>query len=523
MPTSLLGVLNMSTQSLANNQTALTVVSNNISNMNNSTYSKQSVKLNAIPGYDTYNWCSSIGSLQIGHGAEITAIQRNRAQWLDNYYREQNTSYGYYNQLGSMANNIENMLNNELSSTGLQKKLSDFFAASQSLSNEPTNNAYRIAYSKAAQAVADELNSMSSTLNTLRTQAVGDINDPDSFESSQIKMNVDDLNKKLSMLADVNGKIAQSNASGSASNDLLDQRDALLDEISTMVPLTVTENENNTVNIIIDNKTVVKGGEQKLTLQAVQTTDDDNPVKIQLVDKDGNVKSDDISGSLKSGSLKAIMEMGGTDELSYKFVLNKLDEIANAFAAEMNNIQTGVLNIDGVTTDAYCLSADGKTLVKSTTNMFVSKDGNPINAGNIKVNDAIMDDPHLIAAARGDNTLDGSSAIGNTKNMDLFNKLEGTPLAGLSYMGVVGSNQTLSDFITSLVSDIGSKLQNVKTSATSQKSVVEQAASSRGAYTGVNLNEELSDLIKYQRSYEASARVFNAASELMKLLTQLGA
>jgi flagellar hook-associated protein 1 FlgK len=72
-----------------------------------------------------------------------------------------------------------------------------------------------------------------------------------------------------------------------------------------------------------------------------------------------------------------------------------------------------------------------------------------------------------------------------------------------------------------LVSSIGSKIESVNSATTAQSSVVTQAQSKRAEKVGVNLNEELSDLIKYQRAYEASARVFSVASELMQTLVNL--
>lgn len=519
MGTSLFGVLNMSQQSLANSQTALSVVSNNISNMNSTGYSKQTVVTNAIPAYDTYNWCSSVGSLQIGHGAEVVSVQRSRAQWLDNYFRDQNTSSGYYSQLGSMTNNVENMLNDELSSTGLQQKLSDFFTASQSLTSDPTNNAYRIAFLNSAQGVSNLLNSMSSELTTLRSQAVGTVNDADSFNNSLINMNTEEFNSKLSQLATVNGDIAQSMASGSANNDLLDKRDVILDDLSKMMPLTVTSNTNGTVNVLINNQTVVKGGEQVLTVKAIQTNNDADPVKIQLIEKDGKIKDDDISEYMTDGSLKAIIDSATDEDLSYQSVLKELDKFANAFATEINKIQTGT-GADG--SSPYCLSADGKKLIKSTENMFVTSDGTAaFTAANIKISDTVKNNPNLVATARGDDTID-VNAVGNTKNMELFNKLADTQIDGLSLEGVVNGKQTLSAFITSLVSDVGSKVQTVTAATESQASVLEQATTQRSSYTGVDLNQELSDLIKYQRSYEASARIFNVATQLTQLLTQLG-
>ena len=517
MSTSLQGILNMSQQSIANNQAALNVVSNNISNMNTTGYSKQNVSFSSLPAYGSYNYCSSVGSLQIGHGAQLEAINRNRAQWLDNYFREQYTEYGYYGQIGSMTNNIESIMNNELSSTGLQQKLSDFFSASQSLTTDPTNNAYRIAFAEAAEDVANMLNDMSSKLTYMREQAVGTIGDPDSFSKSQIKMSVDELNNKLAQLAEINTEISKSTAGGSSNNDLLDKRDVLLDEISQMMPLTITSNTNGTVNVHLGNTVLVQGGEQKAQLNAVQTTDENNPVAIQLVDMEGNVRKQDVSDRLTSGSIKAILDSGADGELSYKSVLDELDRIAKAFAQEVNNIQTGTA--DG--TIPYCIDENGQ-LTQATEPIFVAEGGGDFTAANIKINDAILKDPKLIATARGDANMD-PNAVGNTSNLERFNQLETLKIPDLSNSAVPGAGQTLSSFITGLVADIGSKIQTINEASEAQQAVATQAEEQRNSYTGVDLNQELSDLIKFQRSYEASARVFNTVAELMEIITQLGA
>ena len=229
----------------------------------------------------------------------------------------------------------------------------------------------------------------------MREQAVGTIGDPDSFAQSQIKMHTDDLNKKLAQLAELNGKLAQSQAGGSCNNDLLDQRDALLDEISQAIPLTTTTNTNGTVNVYIGNQTVVKGGEVKLTLNAVQTDDEDNPVEIQLVDEDGKVKVDDITKDLSSGSLKAILDSGGVNGLTYKSVLNEIDKIAKAFAEEMNRIQTGTA--DG--TIPYCIDENGQ-LVQATEPIFIAEGGGDFTAGNIKINPNLLQNPSALLLMR---------------------------------------------------------------------------------------------------------------------------
>ena len=510
------GIMSMAQQSVNNNQIALNVVSNNIANLNTENYTRQKVDFAAIPPNDSFRWCSTNGDLLIGQGAEITGISTKRSEWLDNYYRDQSAPNGYYDQIGGMLNNMENLLNDELSANGLQQMFSDFFAASQALSSDPTNNAYKIAFIDAAQDVADMLNNMSKTINSYITQAVGTFGDADSFEVSMIKTETDSLDAKLQQLAELNNLVAQN----PDSNTVLDQRDALLDEISTMIPLNTTKNENGTINVIIDGQTVVKGGEKRLTIEAVQGDDENHPVKIQLVDADGNIKSEDISDSLTDCGLSAILQAGEGDSFGYKTILNDLDKLASAFAQEMNRIQT---QADANGTPMY-IGPDG-TLVESTTQFFVTKDGSAdFTAGNITINQALIDDPTLVATARLDpNAADfDDKAVGNTGNMEQFNNLAKGKLTGLSLSDPPGEGMSIMDYLASLVSKIGSGVASIQNAADAQDAVMQQAQAQRDELYGVDLNEELADLIKYQRAYEASARLFNEENEMMQTIINLG-
>ena len=509
------GIMSMAQQSINNNQIALNVVSNNISNLNTENYTRQKVEFAAIPPNTSFMWCNTNRNLLIGQGAEITGITSKRSEWLDNYYRSQNSGNGYYDQIGGMLDNMENLLNDELSSSGLQQKFSDFFAASQALSGDPTNNAYKIAFIDAVQDISDTLNNMSKTVSDYMSQTVGIFGDPDSFESSLIKTSVETLDSKLEQLADLNNKIAQT----PESNTLLDQRNALLDEISSMVPITTTTNSNGTVNLLIDGQTVVKGGDKRLTIQAVQGDDENHPVKIQLLDKDGLVKKDDISDSLGNCSITAILQAGDGNSFGYKSILNDLDKLASAFAQEINNIQT---KADSNGNPLY-IGPDG-TLLESTTPIFVTKDGTTnYTAGNIKINQTIIENPTLIATARIDITAADydNKAVGNTGNMQLFNNLAKGKIAGLSLSTPAGEGLSITDYLSALVSKIGSGVASIKNSADTQDSVMQQAAQKRDELYGVDLNEELADLIRYQRAYEASAKVFSTSNELMQTILQM--
>ena len=515
MGSTLNGLMNIAVNSVNNNQIALNVVSNNIANMNTEGYTRQEVDFAAIPGYRIFDWCASNGKVTPGQGAEITGISTKRSEWLDNYFRDQNAGAGYYDQIGGMLNNMENLLNDELSSNGLSKLFNDFFAASEALSGDPTNKAYKIAFVSAAQDIANGLNNMANTINNYISTSVGTFGDADSFEASLINTKVDTLDSKLEQLASLNNQIAQN----PESNTLMDQRNIILDEISSMVPITTTTNENGTVNVLIDGQTVVKGGEKRLTIQAVQSDDENNPVKIQLVDKEGNIKKDDISDSLGDCAITAILQAGKGDAFGYKSILNDINKLASAFAQEMNRIQT---QADANGTPLY-IGPDG-TLVESTTPLFVTKDGSAdFTAGNIQINQAVIDDPNLVATARIDTTDPDYEdiAVGNASNMVLFNELAKGKIAGLNISDPPGEGMSITDYLSSLVSKIGSGVASINDAADAQDAVLQQAQTQRDELYGVDLNEELADLIKYQRAYEASARVFTVANELMQTILQM--
>ena len=519
MASTLNQIMNIGVRSVNNNQVALNVVSNNISNINTEGYTRQRVDFAAIPAFDCFNWCSSQSKLLIGQGAEITGISNKREAWLDNYFRGQNSMSGYYDQLGPMADNLENLLNDELSSDGLQGKLSSFFKASQALSGDPTNNAYKIAFISAAQDVSDLLNSMSRKVNGYMTQAVGQFGDADSFAVSTIVTKTDELNAKLEELAQINNSIAQS-----PQNTLSDQQNAILDELSSMIPLTTTTNANGTINVIIDNQVVVQGGEKKLDIVATQSDDPDNPVTMQIVDKDGKIKSENANEAFKDSGIGGILQMGSGETFGYKSILNDLDKLASAFAEEMNRIQTKTTTVDGVTKTPMYIGPDGTLLPATDKPIFVTKDGSgTFNASNISINSEMIKDPTLVATARIDITGDyDEKAVGNTSNMDLFNNLASGKLSALSYTDPPGEGVSLIDFLSNLVSKVGSEVGEINTAKAAQDAVTDQAAAQIDAMYGVDLNEELADLIKYQRAYEASARLVNVANELMQLIIGLG-
>ena len=230
---------------------------------------------------------------------------------------------------------------------------------------------------------------------------------------------------------------------------------------------------------------------------------------------------------LTSGSLAAVGETSENGTLSYTSVLNDLNTLARAFAEAVNEIQTQTFTgEDGLEYTPMALQ-DGK-LVPATEPIFeIPTPPDTFDAANIKVNQAILDNPANIAAAAVN--IDPNAAtpgydeagIGNNLNSQRLLDLQSQKLDLLDKAGT-GIGATLEDFLGSMITDIGTKIGDINDKIAAQDDVVSQIEAQRSSLFGVNLDEELADLIKYQRAYEAAARVFNVASQVMQMMTTLG-
>ena len=510
---------NTAVQALIVNQTALGVVSNNIANMNTPGYSKQRVNLEQA-GYVTVG--SANGLLNVGTGVSISNIQRYRESYLDEDYRNQSSSTNFYNELSNMASTIENTLN-EIEDDGLQDAYSSFYNSLSKLSSNPSSATYRMDFVQKAEALCKKFNTSYSTLEKARKDAVGDINDPASIDNSKLATNLDIVNEKLKNLQELNEKIMTSSSlDGGTASSLLDKRDSLLDELSEYIPIETTTNPNNNfVSVSMNGISLIDTNGVKQF--DVTLGDVNNPTIVQI---DGV----NVNSKIDSGKVGAYLQMGGssTTELTYKSMMDKLDKLASEFADTMNTIQT----YDDGTNQAMAIGYDasGNQILSDyggLPNLFTDDSGTTattVTAGNIQVSSDIKQDYWKIAAARVDtNTdadLDGNPdydprSIGNAENAKLFSATRSEKLLGLG-------NQTMENYLNATVSEMGIKVEGIASSAETQNVVYTSSNSRRQSAIGVNLDEELADMIKYQRAYEASARVFSVTNQILQTLVSLG-
>lgn len=514
---SLVSSMNIAQQALAVSQAAITVVSNNIANVDTEGYSKLRVNQASVANYTPAagNYLSVAESCS---GVTIESISRYSDSYLQNYYWQESSSYTYLEQYASVASNVEDMIN-ELDDAGLSDALDSFYSAVTALNNSPTDITVRENYVTAANNLCTVFNSTAGGLNDLRESLVGTGFPDGSLTSSEMTSQIDEVNSLLDQIAEVNYGIIKTATGDSASSALLDQRDNLVTKLSALIPASVKENSNGTMNVSIGDSDLIKGTTVIGYLKASATSDFDNPVRLSIVDKNDQELVNNINSSVDSGSIGAILDICGSDDTKFTIagVLGNLDKMAEEFADIMNTIQTG--DPDGDGSVAMCLDSTGTSLVATdpTDVIFTTNDGEAtINASNICVSQDIIDEPFGIAAARVPASAVGNTSnIGNNSNSTMILETREKPYPELR-------NTTIEGFLANFVSEAGTDIADINTSLKNQSLVLEEVSTNLSSATGVNLDEELTDLIKYQRAYQAAARVFSVCSDLMQDLINLG-
>lgn len=526
---SLVSSINIAQQALAVNQAAITVTSNNIANIDNENYSKLRVNLAESINYtpSAGNAVSVANSLS---GVKITDVERYANSYLQKYYWSENSTYNYLNQYTTIAANIEDLVN-ELNDTGLSKSLDKFYLAVDSLNDNPSDITARQSYLSAAENLCSTFNNYSQSLSDIQSSLVGDYNVSGDVDNSEIAGYTGNVNTLLDQLATVNFDIIKTNSGETSSSALKDQRDAIISKLTMLIPVDVQENDNGTMNVSLGSHKLVSGKNVVGYLSAVTGTETE-PAVIRIIDpKDStNILAPNVNEDIDSGKIGAILDACGNDptKLTVSGVLAGLNTLASSFADIMNTIQLGDPENDNSV--AMCMTADGKSIQASTNSIFVSDSttnlSTGINAANIQINSNVINDPYQIAAARLTETQytdfvatgKHASDTGNNSNSTIMVESRNTSYSGVGSLGTA----TIEGYLSNLVLDAGTKVESLNSDFKNQGLILTEVESNLSAATGVNLDEELTDLIKFQRAYQAAARLFSVCNELMDSLMSLG-
>lgn len=222
-------------------QAAIDTTGENISNANTPGYTRQVVNTveSGALGIPSLSQAGAIADL--GTGVSISDISRIRNQFLDVQYRAQNTAASNANTNLTELQQVQTAVN-EPSSDGIQSQLSKFWSSWSSLANDPTNPAAREAVVSSGQTLAQTFNTVASQMSTVQTQAAQQYATLTGSPNGQVAQDAQKL-------ATLNGEISQATQAGQSPNTLLDQRDSVLDDLSGLARISVTNQSDGSVTV----------------------------------------------------------------------------------------------------------------------------------------------------------------------------------------------------------------------------------------------------------------------------------
>ena len=448
-------------------QQALNTTNHNIANANTPGFSRQQAVFATTPAY-TLGHTLAGKALEMGTGVKIEDIRRMRDSFLDYQFRSEVKELGRWEVRRDTLQKMEVVIN-EPSEAGLASVLESFWDSWHELAENPESSTARAVVIQQGIALVDTINHLNWQLYQLRQ----DLNET-------LEIYINEINSLARQIADLNDQIIRVEASSKRANDLRDKRDLLVDQLAKLTGVHVTEKESGAIDVVIGNRGLVEGT-RALSLK----TQGDREIA-DLVP----VWSDDMPFDVNAGSLKGIAE---ARELLDDFQ-DKLNTLVREMASKVNELHRGGYGID-----------DDKT---SDLNFFTrTNTDKPIGPGNITINSKLLENPDLLAAAA-----DADEVPGDGRNALALAQLRHTAISDL------GETTSITDFYNSLVADLGIRAREAERMASNQELVTGQIDLRREMVAGVNLDEEVANMIRFQHAYNAAARMITAIDEMLDVI-----
>lgn len=491
--------MNIALTGLNAHQAALNVVSHNIANINTEGYRRQQVHFAEMrtPLYDN----SVSGQIASLAGVKIDGIKTASNDYLNDYFRKQNALYEGLQTGADIAAGVAGLLD-ELQDSALGDSLNAFYEAANSLYQNPTDYSMRVNFVAKAKAVANKFNALDTSLKNYATSVIGDGSDG-SAQASQVGTDVSKLNSQLEKLANINLQLSRT----PDDTNLQSQRDQVLSEISSLANVDVKITETGTANVSIGNAELVSGVKVVGKLEYSTVTDANGSInpRIQAIDVETK-RVKDVTKDFTSGSIGGVIS--GLETLTT--AQSDLNKLAKAFADQMNGIQQYANGNE----QACYYERQNDVLAQNPPPLF-----NGTNAGDIKINDEVYNNPDKVAAARIDTSKGDweklKKAVGNGDNALFFYNAKSQKLGDLGGLST-------QDFLIAMGTKAALSADDLQKQADAQGSIVDSINNQILSETGVNLDEELSNMIIYQQGYNASARMFSTCVEVFDTLVNLG-
>lgn len=476
--------INIAAKGMMAQQTALDVASHNIANANTKGYSRQRVNLETSP---PISGLTNAG--QLGSGVDIAEVTRIRDQFLDYQVRRETSSLEKHQAIYETLQLAEAVFM-EPSETGFNDKLESFWNNWQELSKTPESSPVRTALKEASISLTDALRQMHGQLSDIKNDI-----------QSQIELKMKDVNSIAERISRLNEQIVNVKMTGQNPNDLMDKRDLALDELAGLGNITVTEH--------LDANGKATGAiEVKFGGNTIVTADGPQPIS------SADISSDALTGGSLAGLLQAGGDNGQSDSIQY--YLDKLDTLAVGMAKVINDIHRTGTDLNGNAGQDYFVFKDaaGNIIDPALVN-WDDPFASGLSAANIYVDPEITENVSVIAAAKED----GISLPGNGDIALQIAQVKDTYLhydpAGRVLEKESGGDITIGMFYQDMITEMGSAAGEAEKKVDNQQTLVDQMAGRRESVQGVMVDEEVANMVIYQHSFDASAKVISVIDEML--------
>jgi flagellar hook-associated protein 1 len=463
--------IEIASRALRVNQQVVDVIGHNVANVNTPGYSRQTAHITETDPYTNPTLYQPGTNGQFGTGVELTAVTRARDEFVAARQQSGMGDQGRLNQLRDYLSRIQDAYA-EPAGGGLSSMITDYFNSFQEVARNPENSAARILLRQRGQTLTQQIRNLHGALGKV-----------DQDVQAQVAATVRDANDLARQVAGLNDQIRTISLGGGHANDLMDKRDQLVQKLGTLVgakeiaELDASGQPTGAVNVVVNGYSLV-AGDTAYPLPTTFTTLGGVP---QLTNGTDLIP---VTGGEVAGLIEAT-----TFAARYRADLNTL---ASTLIGAVNTQHAAGYGLDGGT---------GRNFFSGT------------DASDIGIDPAILADPKAIAAASA--PLPGQPvAPGNGENA--------RAMAAIASQALFNGD-TIGTYYGTHVSQIGSDVKSAETAAANQQQVNQQLETLRSSVSGVSLDEEMTHMLQFQRSYQAAARMLSTFDSLLEtIINDLG-
>ncbi len=449
-------IMDTSLSALFAAQAGMATTGHNIANANTPGFSRQSIHYAARrPDILPYG--------ALGRGVEIQGIRRIQDEFLLNNLRVQKSRLESYTAVDSALYEVEAILGS-VDNDHLGNAMNNFFNSWNALAQPPVNTTLKQDVISSATSLVTDFHSINSSLDDLEANI--EIN---------IQSEISNLNRLLEGVAQMNAQIMSAESGGEPANDLRDQRDLLITQVSEIAEVNVLERDDGTKDLILAGRTMVaRETVTKFESSYVQTSEG---YKMTIVTQGQHQEI-----ALSPGKLEGLMT---SRDVHLKDVRDRLDAVAKNIIDQVNN-----------------LHVQGRTANSSGQSFFV---GDSMHT--IEVNPSLMANPSMVAtgitSAEGDNSI-------------------ALAIADLANVGIGGpGTQSVGDEYRAMLTVVASKRNSFDFMVENQNNVVSSLETKMASISGVSLDEEGANMVRYQNSYNAAAKVISTVQQMYDTLMNM--